>query len=194
MNDSELRKRFAARNFPPAAEHTRERARWHALAAFRNAAGNPRQSLHNSTTVFPWKMAASAVLVCVLLLMVVFSTRHLTESRDADPRPLLAELEKFFQGRLAAVIQHDGEIDLRLRDDSVARPPDQRVAVEIEWRNQKFVILTYSGEAVCLESEAGELCLTPLITGSGEVIIIGETGLMKNARDLRATARALQGT
>jgi hypothetical protein len=195
MNDSDLRQKLNAWKLPPSSAQARSRAEWHALTAFRHrSAGSADAELSRAPSLLVWKLlTASAAIIC-LMLTALFSFRPAPASSTVNPTPLLAELEDFFQGRLVAVIQHDGELDLQLTEVPAPRPADQRVAVRIEWQNEHFLILTYSGNSVCLDTSAGRLCVTPLINGSREVILLGESGLLKHQPGLRAEARTLQDT
>jgi hypothetical protein len=195
MNDSELKSKLAAWKLAPAPEQTRSRAEWHALTAYRNRTTSPAGA---KSPVPPsriaWKILTVSVALGCLVLVTLLTLRPAADSPLENPVPLLTELEDFFQGRLTAVIQHNGELDLQLTEEPVSHPTDQRVAVRIEWQNEHFLILTYSGNSVCLETTAGRLCVTPLINGAGEVILLGESGLLDHQPGLRAEARTLQGT
>ncbi len=192
MNDSELKQKLAAWKLPPASDQTQSRAEWCALTAFRN-----RETERTSTTTrrfprAPWAILAGFGAVAILFIAAFFGLQPNKESPLQNPTPLLSELEEFFQGRLAAVVQQDGEVDLRLIDVPVDREADQRVAVRLEWPGETIEILTYSGIAVCVDSPSGTLCLTPLITGSGSVLLLGDNGLIENQPGLRTEAHTLQ--
>lgn len=189
MNDSELRQKLAAWQIPPASETTRSRAEWHALTAFRHRASAPPAPVTNRRVV--WRFAALAAGLTTVIGAFFTLPREAKSPAMEHSAPLLAELEDFFQGRLAAVIQQDGEIDLQLSEAPAPRPPDQRVAVRLEWPGETIEILTYSGIAVCVDLPSGTLCLTPLITGSGSVLLLGDHGLIENLPNLRTEAHTL---
>lgn len=191
MNDSELRQKLAAWQIPPSSQAARSRAEWHTLTAFRNRgtrSGPPGSPLF----YFPKLAVISAVLLVAASTLFFLQPVHHAQPLQ-NSAPLLAELEEFFQGRLAAAIQHNGSLDLQLAEEPMNRPPDQRVAVRIAVRDESFVILTYSGQSVCLETGAGRICVTPLINGAGEVILLGESGLLEHQAGLRTEAHLLQG-
>jgi hypothetical protein len=192
MNGSDLKQKLASWKLPAISESTRARAEWHALTAFRNRTQEPGSAATPATTPYlPWLILSGLGSAVVLFLLSLLWWPPNETSVLQNPAPLLSELEQFFQGRLAAVVQQNGEVDLRLADVPVERPPDQRVAVRLEWPGETIEILTYSGVPVCVDSPEGTLCLTPFITGSGNVLLLGDTGLLENQPGLHTEAHLL---
>lgn len=191
MSDSELKEKLATWKLPSANAQAQSRAKWHALTAFRNRTAEQANPTATRACRVSWSILAGIGAVAGLVLAAFFWLQPTAGLPLQNPSPLLSELEQFFQGRLAAVVQQDGEINLRLLDVPVDREPDQRVAVRLEWPGESIEILTYSGVAVCVDSPDGMLCLTPLITGSGNVLVISDTGLLKNKTGFRTKAHLL---
>lgn len=195
MNDSELKQKLAAWRLPPTCQEAQSRAEWHALAAFKNLSHMPgRRTTPERISRRSWLLPAGIGAAVALLLAAWLRFQPAADPSLQNPESLLAELESFFQGRLAAVVRKDGAVDLRLIHEPIDRAPDQRVAVRLQWPEETIEILTYSGVPVCVDSPGGTLCLTPLITGSGSVLLLSDTGLLENRADLRTETQILQGT
>ncbi len=101
----------------------------------------------------------------------------------AEPAPtiqfdlaLLDELQRLFPGQLDAVIEHDGSLQLELAQAPVrlASPMDQALLLELTRGAHRLRILAYSGRTVRLRIDRHELRFSPLITGSGQVMLAGE--------------------
>ena len=107
---------------------------------------------------------------------------------------MFQEMETLFPGQVVAVVTRGRNIDLQLGEQPFPRPADQRVAVTLSVQNEAIEILTYSGSPVCVEAAGTSICLTPLITGSGEVVLVGESGLLDHQSGIRAAARTIHGT
>lgn len=165
MNDRELRD-LLFKSLPPAANESHSaRALMRALAALRNA---PEMGQKSS-----WRLraalAAAACAACALLILA-----FPWQEEDSSAR-VLTEMEHTFPGQLQAVIRNGSQTDLRLSTfPEKELSTDQRVRVIVETGTETAEILTYSGRPVCIPLKSGSLCLTPLLTAKGEVLVVTE--------------------
>lgn len=184
MNDSELRKLLFEARPPAVNEAHADRALERALIALRNA---PKTE-EKSSWRFGVAIATAACVACVILAF--FFNR---QGEDSSER-ILTEMEHIFPGQLQAVILSGSRTDLRLsKFPENELSTDQRVRVIVETGTETAEILTYSGRLVCIPLKSGPLCLTPLLTAEGEVIVVTEdiafarTGRANSAR-IRASS------
>lgn len=177
-----MNERFLDRLKVPAADESRKaRALERSLVALRNA---PRMERKPHRTA--WAFAAAAASACVALALVLHGQRE-----DSSAR-VFAELEHLFPGQLQAVIRNGGQTDLRL--SAVPNPElstDQRVRVTVRSGGETADVFTYSGHEVCIPLKSGALCITPLVTGEGDVLVLaGDEAFTRNGRIHSATVRA----
>ena len=166
----------------PAADESRAaRALDRSLVAFRNAARMERKPRRAA-----WVFAAAAAAACAVLAIVLHG-----QNEDSSAR-VFAELEHLFPGQLQAVIRNGGQTDLRL--SAVPNPElstDQRVRVTVRSGGETADVLTYSGHEVCIPLKSGALCITPLVTGEGDVLVLSDdTAFARSGRVHSATVRA----
>lgn len=162
MNDSELRDLLLASQPPGANEAHAARALDRALVALRNA---PKLEKKSS-----WGLRVAIAAAACVLLAFVFHWK----GEDSSMR-VLTEMEHVFPGQLQAVIRSGSQTDLRLSMFPESElSTDQRVRVIVETGTETTEILTYSGRLVCIPLKSGTLCLTPLLTAKGEVIVVTE--------------------
>ena len=166
----------------PAADESRTaRALERSLVAFRNAPRIERKA-HRAA----WVFAAAAATACVAFALVLRGQRE-----DSSAR-VFAELEHLFPGQLQAVVRNGGQTDLSL--SAIPDPElstDQRVRITVRSGGETTDILTYSGREICVPLKSGPLCLTPLVTGEGNVLVLtGDSAFTRNGRIHSATIRA----
>jgi len=165
MNDNELLNLLLESQPPGANEAHAARALDRALVALRNAPKMEKKSSWGLRVA----IAAAACVACVLLAFVFH-----WKGEDSSMR-LLTEMEHVFPGQLQAVILNGSQTDLRLSMFPESElSTDQRVRVIVETGTEKTEILTYSGRLVCIPLKSGSLCLTPLLTAKGDVIVVTE--------------------
>lgn len=194
MKNPLLRQKLKAWKLPEADDSIRSAAQWRALTAYRNRPANPdlpaeKPAIFSRIFQTPGWLPALGTLAIAALACLLF-----LKFESAPPRSnLLAELELLFPGQIEAVVKHGKDIKLRLDIPTTPRPPDQRVAVTLSVRDEYFEIFTYSGVPVRVEFSKGAICVTPLITGSGEVILLGESGLLDDSPHIHVAASMLHG-
>lgn len=164
----------------PAADESRTaRALDRSLVALRNA---PRMERKTHWTA--WIFAAAAT--CAVLALVLHG-----QNQDSSAR-VFAELEHLFPGQLLAVVRSGEQTDLRL--SAIPDPElstDQRVRITVRSGGETTDILTYSGRQVCIPLKSGALCLTPLVTGEGEVLVLtGDNAFTRSGSVHSASIRA----
>ena len=196
MTDADLRSRLASLRPPAPSESARSRALFRACLTRENSAG-ARPAVHHCERLAPG-LPLLAPLVAVLLLLPLFRT-----DRDAPISQisatsrldiaLLDELQRLFPGQLDAVIERGGSLQLELGSTPVldASPADQALLLELTRGTHRLRILAYSGRTVRLRIDHRELRFSPLITGSGQVMLAGDDFAWNPA--VEAPPRALDG-
>jgi|GEM_PF-3429098 hypothetical protein len=188
MNDADLRSRLSALRPPALSEPAVARARFRASLAHAAARATPPAPVAHRDAPRPHPSALFRQLVSALALPVLAALlllplfRH-TSSPSPHPaatiasasRQLLAELEALFPGQLEAVVERNGAIQLELADaPTVPAPADQAVLVEFIRGAQRLRVLAYSGRLVRLRLDRDELQFSPLLTGTGQVLLAGD--------------------
>jgi hypothetical protein len=168
MKDDDLKRQLRTFSAPQATETARERARHHALIAFREGG---EESPHESRRgLAGWALTGLAALV---LAGALFWSRQEPAGRVAGGAALLAQVEALFPGQLDAVIEHDGEVQLALAP--VPRHvSDQPVVVEFRRHGSTVRVLSYSGCRVCVDLGGRRACFEALLDKSGRVIVAGD--------------------
>jgi len=136
-----------------------------ALVALRNAPKMKEKS-------FGGLRVAVAATACVACVFLGFALNWRGEEASSH---VLIEMEHIFPGQLQAVILNGSQTDLRLSmfpENGLST--DQRVRVIVETGTETAEILTYSGRRICILLKSGPLCLTPLLTAQGDVIVVTE--------------------
>lgn len=105
---------------------------------------------------------------------------------------MFAEMEGLFPETLDAVIVSAGDVEMQLRDESMLPGwADQRVLIEVAGREGLVEILTYSGRVVRVETESGVRSFTPLISGSGEILVLVDNNLVATGAGWIVEARRI---
>lgn len=196
MTDPELRKRLAALRPPASSEAARSRALFRANLALDAAtrstpASEPAAAQTSRSPLASFRFAAGLLLgsAAALALGLWLLRPAPPASLAADPAPaanhtdatraaslrLLAEVQQVFPGRLNAVIDRDGALQIDLADNSSALASDQAIVVELARAGRVVRVLGFSGRAIDVELDGRSVRFAPLLTGGGEVLIDGET-------------------
>lgn len=200
MTDADLRSRLATLRSPaptePAAARALFRAQIAQAVAPQAANAAPADASFTSARRFAPGPALLAPLLAVLLLLPLFRAGPATPAPPPVARldlALLDELEQLFPGQLDAVVERDGALQLELaaRPASSTPPNDQAVLLELTRGERRLRVLAYSGRPVRLRLEHDELHFSPLLTGSGQVMLTGDDFAWSPAAG--APPRALAG-
>jgi hypothetical protein len=188
MPDSDLRSRLAALRPPGQTESTRARALHRAscaLAVATRPAPAPRR-------LFPLLLGAAIATAAAFALGLWIarpaappasprlasqdpaSSNAATAPTAADSLQLLAQVHQLFPGRLNAVIERDGSLQLDLSPAAAALVADQPLLVEFTHGGHTVRVLGFSGRSVELELDGRPLRFSPLLTGEGSILITGE--------------------
>lgn len=97
----------------------------------------------------------------------------------ARSKKLVRELSVLFPGRLEAVVAHQNDFNLAISDQA-APQGRQPVLLEISRRGERSRIVTFSGETVELPMAGELLPLEVLLSGTGEILILGPDFLWSN--------------
>ena len=193
MTDPELRERLAVLRPPASTDAARSRALFRANLALDASTRATPASAHaaaqtSRSPLASLRLASGLLLGSVAALALGFwLLRPATPANLAsDPAPassdaaraaslrLLAEVQSLFPGRLNAVVDRDGALQIDLADNSSALASDQAIVVELARAGKVVRILGYSGRAIDLEIGGRALRFAPLLTGGGEVLLAGE--------------------
>ncbi len=178
---NELETFLAQLKVPTEDESRTARALDRSLVAFRNTPEPERRPQRVA-----WILAVAAATACVILALVLH-VRH-----EDSPARVFAELEHLFPGQLLAVVRNGERTDLRL--SALSNPglsTDQRVHITVQSSGETTDVLTYSGREVCIPLKSGSLCLTPLVTGEGDVLVLtDDSAFARSGRVHSATIRA----
>jgi len=184
MNDADLRSRLSALRPPALSEPAVARARFRASLAHAAARATPPAPVAHRDAPRPHPSAlrrfvsalALPALAALLLSPIIRDTPEpRIPSALVASHQLLSELEALFPGQLEAVVEKDGAIQLELAEAPTApAPADQAVLVEFTRGTQHLRVLAYSGRSVRLRLDRGELEFSPLLTGTGQVLLAGD--------------------
>ncbi|MEO6053152.1 MAG: hypothetical protein ABIP97_03995 [Chthoniobacterales bacterium] len=162
MDDPTIKKVLSALRVPAVSESTRERARYHALTAFRNTP--------ESASSFPFRKLSFAFGGLVVLLVAWLVATSLPKT--ADNSRLFTEIEKLFPGQFVAAIKDNDSVDLQLSPTPATVSNDQRIILSFRRGDHLIKVLTYSGNEVCLNLNGQKICATPLVQSDGNVLLM----------------------
>lgn len=116
-----------------------------------------------------------AAAIATFLMLPGRKAAHDGGSTAVNNEPTLKTLKEIgllFPDQLDAIIARKGQLDLQLADSRIRGNPDQAVKITCSKDKESCVIITYSGRNVKFDFAGGELRITPLIDGSGSVILL----------------------
>lgn len=189
MTDPELRARLDALRPPASSAPAQNRALHRAILAL-DASGRdhaatppprsaPRPAAPAPRFALPALLGALAVLTLGFWLLRPAPPGDTPPANAPDDRQaalrMLAEVQATFPGRLNAVIERDGTLQIDLTDNADHPPSDQAIVVELTRAGQVVRILGYSGRALDVEIGGRPVRFAPLITGGGEVLLEGDS-------------------
>lgn len=160
---------------PPSRENARERAKYHAMAAYRNAPPVAKLRGH-----FPWwvLLVASAA---VIILTAIISYPGLAPR--TDNLTVFSEIEKMFPGQLVAAVKDRDALDLQLAESPEQTPKDQRILITLRKNSRLVEVLTYSGRTARLKLDGRIMEVTPLVSGDGSILIVSDSHIVRNSND-----------
>jgi len=150
-------------------EVAKEKARYHAMAAFRNA---PREEEERQTLRPNWMRLAlfgTGAVACVLGVLLTF-TRVPQASNDSA---LLVQMQELFGPALSAIVERNGKIEV-LTDPEATSDAAQPVVIEVSQGSERVRILGFSGRELRIPLKNESLRVDPLITANGDIILVGE--------------------
>lgn len=204
MTDADLRSRLADLRPPAPTAPAASRALFRAQLAHAHATRATPDSTAENLPLAPasrlrrflpsLSLLAPAALA-ILLLLPIFRAAPAPRAKNAAAADLavLAQLQQLFPGQLDAIIDRDGTLQLELSDKpaQVAPPADQALLLELTRGARRLRVLAYSGRPVRLRLDHHELRFSPLLTGSGQVMLAGDDFAWSPSAD--TPPRALAG-
>ncbi len=103
------------------------------------------------------------------------------KTADADVWTL-AQMQALFSGQLNAVIERNGNVQLDLAGRPSTLGTEQPLLVQLERGDQRLRVLSYSGRRITLELTSGSVTFDALVTGEGEVVLLGRDFAWSSAR------------
>ncbi len=179
MKDVHLREQWSALSVPKADPIAKDRALHRALVAFKQS----HSQVPAPVAPWFWRRMTFA-LVTVALLAGVFGFWLHRSSPDRRGRfammEITREIETLFPKQINAIVEENGEIrlDLAFNPDALT---DQPVYVQLVHEGHTIRVVSYSGRRITVTVGQEKLTFEPLVTGSGEVILVGEDFLWSPA-------------
>lgn len=181
-HDDPLRDALAHLQPAPCSDDARDRALALSLAALPDGMRNPSSSSsdgesHAARTVWWWLAAAAACTVAVSLSLL---------PRGPAPKPdglgpVFGQIEALFPNQLDSVIVSAAGVTVNTSDAPTTTYADQRIRLLLSKAGSKTAdvqIVTYSGRRVCVKVRGNDLCMTPLLTGDGGVMVVTDTQVL----------------
>ena len=92
-------------------------------------------------------------------------------------------MEALFHEQLTAVIQESGKTEVRLTNSNLtAAPKTQAIMIVLKKGDSLIKILSYSGQQIEILLNGTKTVLEPLVTGSGEIMILNGETLWKSTQ------------
>ncbi|MDR2462527.1 MAG: hypothetical protein LBD30_01960 [Verrucomicrobiales bacterium] len=150
---------------PPCNADRQERAKYHALVAFRNQIPN-----HFQISNFRFFLKAALIVSAGVALAL------LTRPRPAgDDGKIIAQLSQLFPNQLTAVIERDGDTRIVLAERAdPSLTASQPLLLSLRRGGELIRVLSFSGRVVRLQLDGKEVSLETLLTGGGRVIVSGD--------------------
>lgn len=181
MENDWLKKALSQVEVPPADPAAQDRALHRALIALQNP---EREFMPSAAVHWLWpQLGTLAVVGLLVALMAWFFPGG--ESSKTAALAVLDQVAAEFPGKLEAVVEHNGQVDVRLAEGEIATSA-QPVQLVLKRGQESVKVLSYSGREVCLNLNGRKTCLEMLAQENGEVIVSGDRFLWssKNPAEL----------
>lgn len=168
MKDDELRKILDRLEVPAPDEAARGRALDRALTAFRHREAKPAVE-ESGMKAWRWALAGAFLAVLAGVCWMLRGPSDILR----PPGLVLDQMAALFPGRLDAVVEHGGDVDVRLSPED--SPSSQQPLMLVLTRGRDVVrVLSYSGRVICLDLDGKTTCLEVLVTENNDVIVAGK--------------------
>lgn len=174
-DDQNLERILRSLRIPPSREKVRERAKYRAIAAYRNA-----PPVEKRRGRFPGWLLLIASTAVIILTAIIAYPGHAPRTYDLT---VFSEIENMFPGQLVAAVKDSDSLDLQLAETPEQTSKDQRILIMLRKNSRLIEVLTYSGRTVRLKLDGRIMEVTPLISGDGSVLIVSDNHLVRNAND-----------
>lgn len=184
-HDEPLRDALAHLQPAPCGDEARERALALALAALRDGIrdrkGDRRPSAtggesRSAGTVW-WWLGGAAAAACVVVVSLQLLP-HRPVPKPDNIGPVFGQIEALFPNQLDSVIVSAAGVTVNTSDSPVENYADQRIRLVLNKAGSDTAdvqVVTYSGRRVCVKVRGNDLCMTPLLTGDGGVMVVTDT-------------------
>ncbi|MDR1190412.1 MAG: hypothetical protein LBK60_01940 [Verrucomicrobiales bacterium] len=151
----------------------KERAKYHALMAFKSQTPNSKLQENSKFQITNFKTILRFCGKAALIVSVGVVLAFLTSPRHTNPSgKMLAQIAQLFPDQLNAVIERDGDTRIILADRAdPSLTVTQPLLVSLERRGEKINILSFSGRVVRFNLDGREISLETLLTAGGHVIV-----------------------
>jgi len=103
-------------------------------------------------------------------ILLFFHARSPEETNDVS---VLDQVAKLFSGRLEAVVEQHGSVDVLLAQSDL--PLSEQPIILILSKGREVVkVLSYSGRHICIHLGGQKACVEVLAEGDGNVIVTGK--------------------
>lgn len=171
----------------PCSDEARELALALSLAALRDGIRTARPSPAGAQPPALWSgwRWLTAVTACVVTALLVAKSLWMPP-RDPAPKldgigPVFAQIESLFPNQLDSVVVSAAGVTVNTSDTPTTTYADQRIRLVLSKAGSKSAdvqVVTYSGRRVCVEVRGNDLCMTPLLTGDGGVMVVTDTQVL----------------
>jgi hypothetical protein len=171
-DDQNLERILRFLRIPTSHEKVRERAKYRAMAAYRNA-----PLVEKRRGRFPgWLLLAASTAFIILTAIIAYPGY----APCTDNLTVFSEIENMFPGQLVAAVKDSRSLDLQLAETPEQTPKDQRILITLRKNSRLVEVLTYSGCTARLKLDGHTMEVTPLVSGDGSVLIVSGDHLVKD--------------
>lgn len=170
MENDWLKEALSRVEVPEPESAARDRALDRALVALRNPASEQEDPAKSHSF---WPQLATAGLVVLMAALMAWSSQERADASKIAALRVLDQVAAVFPGKLQAVVERNGQVDVQLAEGEIA-PSEQPVLLVLKRGSESVKVLSYSGREVCLNLDGRKTCLEMLAQENGEVIVSGE--------------------
>jgi hypothetical protein len=182
MKDEELKKSFERSDIPELDEGAKDRIVSAAIRRFREVSQETGDISSDSfTDKFErwwgpvWKPAL-AFSVCVLIISIIYFQRTSELSKQVNDLQyeiaMLKEYKNLFSGKMKALVNHNGQVDLVLGGNSLSQ---NNPAVVIDFKNngEHVRIVGFSGQPLTFKLGKQEIQIDVLLNAENKILLVG---------------------
>ena len=165
-----MKKAWTNFKVPPPSEGAKEKAKYRAMAAFRGARETSAKPAAASFFFLRPLFLGAAAVMAAIGLMVIWPAHQPTMTNDAI---VLEQMQELFGSALSAVVEKNGVLEV-VTDSKRQIASVQPVVIEVQQGRSRLRILGFSGRELRIPLKGSSLRVDPLITATGDIILVGE--------------------